>query len=201
MIYSLKGILLMVENNFLVVECAGVGYKCLTSMYTQSAFNSKIGSEIVVYTYMSVRQDALDLFGFSEKSELECFKLLTSVSGVGPKAALAILSQFPSEKLAFLITSGDSKSLTSASGIGKKTAERIVLELKDKIIKTNFTSNSNNSFVAMPMQNSNASQAAQALNVLGFSTQDVMPVLSALDPNTPIEKMISTTLKSMDKKV
>lgn len=201
MIYSLKGILLTVESNFLVVECAGVGYKCLTSLYTQSVFNSKIGSEILVYTYMSVRQDAVDLFGFSDKSELECFKLLTSVSGVGPKAALAILSQFPSDKLTFLITSGDSKSLTSASGIGKKTAERIVLELKDQIVKNNITSSPNNSFSAMPIGNSNISQAAAALNTLGFSTQDVMPVLTSLDPNTPVEQMINAALKSMDKKV
>ena len=201
MIYSLKGILLTVENNFLVIECAGVGYKCLTSLYTQSTFNSNIGSEIIVYTYMSVRQDAVDLFGFSDKSELECFKLLTSVSGVGPKAALAILSQFPADKLTFLITSGDSKSLTSASGIGKKTAERIVLELKDKIVKNTFTSSPSNSFGALPIQNSNVSQAAQALNALGFTTQDIIPVLTTLDPNTPVEKMINTALKSMDKKV
>ena len=201
MIYSLKGILLTIESNFLVVECAGVGYKCLTSLYTQSAFNSKTGSEILVYTYMSVRQDALDLFGFSDKAELEYFKLLTSVSGVGPKAALAILSQFPTEKLTFLITSGDSKSLTSASGIGKKTAERIVLELKDKIIKNSLTQSNGNSFAALPTQNSNISQAAQALSALGFTNQDVMPILTTLDPNTPVEQMISTALKSMDKKV
>ena len=200
MIYSLKGILLTVENNFLVVECAGVGYKCLTSLYTQSAFNGKIGSEVMVYTYMNVRQDAVDLFGFSEKTELEYFKLLTSVSGVGPKAALAILSQFPADKLAILITSSDSKSLTAASGIGKKTAERIVLELKDKISKGNFTPSSS-SFADVPIQGSKISEATKALATLGFSTGDVVPILSTLSPETPVEEMINTALKSMAKKV
>lgn len=200
MIYSLKGILLTTESNFLVVECAGVGYKCQTSLYTQSAFSGKIGSEVMVYTYMNVRQDAVDLFGFSDKTELEYFKLLTSVSGVGPKAALAILSQFPADKLAVLITSSDSKSLTAASGIGKKTAERIVLELKDKISKGNFTP-SNSSFVSVPAQGSNISEATKALATLGFSAGDVVPILSTLNPETGVEEMINTALRSMAKKV
>ena len=200
MIYSLKGILLTAESNFLVVECAGVGYKCLTSLYTQSAFSGKIGSEVMVYTYMNVRQDAVDLFGFSDKTELEYFKLLTSVSGVGPKAALAILSQFPADKLAILITSGDSKSLTAASGIGKKTAERIVLELKDKVSKGNFTQ-SNNSFTNIPIPNSKISEATKALATLGFSASDVVPILSTLGPEASVEEMINTALKSMAKKV
>lgn len=200
MIYSLKGILLTAENNFLVVECAGVGYKCLTSLYTQSTLSGKIGREVTVYTYMNVRQDAVDLFGFSDKTELEYFKLLTSVSGVGPKAALAILSQFPAEKLAILITSGDSKSLTAASGIGKKTAERIVLELKDKISKGSFRQ-SGSSFENVPVQGSNISEATKALATLGFSAGDVVPILSALSPETSVEEMINTALKSMAKKV
>ena len=200
MIYSLKGILLTAESNFLVVECAGVGYKCLTSLYTQSAFSGKIGNDVLVYTYMNVRQDAVDLFGFSDKTELEYFKLLTSVSGVGPKAALAILSQFPADKLALLITSGDSKSLTAASGIGKKTAERIVLELKDKISKSGFTP-SGSSFTNIPVQGSNVSEAIKALATLGFSAADVTPILSSLSPDTGVEEMINTALKSMAKKV
>ncbi|MDO4199911.1 MAG: Holliday junction branch migration protein RuvA [Clostridia bacterium] len=200
MIYSLKGILLTAESNFLVVECAGVGYKCLTSLYTQSAFSGKIGSEVMVYTYMNVRQDAVDLFGFSDKTELEYFKLLTSVSGVGPKAALAILSQFPADKLALLITSGDSKSLTAASGIGKKTAERIVLELKDKISKSG-SATSGSPFTSIPVQGSNVSEAMKALATLGFSAADVTPILSSLSPETGVEEMINTALKSMAKKV
>lgn len=200
MIYSLKGILLTAESNFLVVECAGVGYKCQTSLYTQSALSGKIGNEVMVYTYMNVRQDAVDLFGFSNKTELEYFKLLTSVSGVGPKAALAILSQFPADKLAVLITSSDSKSLTAASGIGKKTAERIVLELKDKISKSEFTP-SNSSFVSVPIQGSNISEATKALATLGFSASDVVPILSTLSPEAPVEEMINTALKSMARKV
>ena len=200
MIYSLRGILLTIENNFLVVECAGVGYKCSTSLYTQGALNSKINSEVIVYTYMNVRQDAVDLFGFAEKSELECFKLLTSVSGVGPKAALAILSQFPAEKVAALVTSGDSKSLTSASGIGAKTAQRIVLELKDKISKANVNL-PQNYITPTTLDSSKSSEVIKALGVLGFSSQDVAPVIASLDPELSVEEMINLTLKSMAKKV
>ncbi len=200
MIYSLRGILTISENNFLVVECGGVGYKCLTSLYTQSQFKDKIGSEITVYTFLSVRQDALDLFGFASKSELECFKMLTSVSGVGPKAALSILSQFPAEKVASLVTAGDSKSLTSVSGIGAKTAQRIVLELKDKLSLINADVITQKT-PAISFGNSNISEAVKALSTLGYSTQEVMPHISSFDENLPVEKLIQLTLKSMSKAV
>lgn len=200
MLYSLKGPLITLENNFLVVECSGVGYKCLTSLYTQSQFKDKISSEITVYTFLSVRQDALDLFGFASKSELECFKMLTSVSGVGPKAALSILSQFPAEKVASLVTSGDSKSLTSVSGIGAKTAQRIVLELKDKLSSIGLESSSQK-IPSIPLGNSNISEAVKALSTLGYSAQEVMPHISSFDENLPVEKLIQLTLKSMAKAV
>lgn len=198
MIYSLQGILLLIENNFLVIKCAGVGYKCLTSLYTQEEYHNKIGKEITAYTYMSVRQDAVDLFGFSSLNELNCFKLLTSVSGVGPKAALSVLSQFTAEKVAALISSGDSKSLTSASGIGAKTAQRIVLELKDKLSKS-FTGVSVLSNAVMPSGSKNISEAAKALEVLGYCAADVMPVLAKCDENLAVEELIRLTLKSMSK--
>ena len=200
MFYSLKGLLITLENNFLVVECNGVGYKCLTSLYTQSQFKDKIGNEITVYTFLSVRQDALDLFGFADNSELECFKMLTSVSGVGPKAALSILSQFPAEKVAYLVTSGDSKSLTSVSGIGAKTAQRIVLELKDKLSAIGFESSAQK-ITNMPLGNSNISEAIKALSTLGYSAGEVMQHISSFDENLPVEKLIQLTLKSMAKAV
>ena len=200
MFYSLKGSLITLENNFLVVECNGVGYKCLTSLYTQSQFKDKIGNEITVYTFLNVRQDALDLFGFADNSELECFKMLTSVSGVGPKAALSILSQFPSEKVAYLVTSGDSKSLTSVSGIGAKTAQRIVLELKDKLSAIGFESSAQK-ITNMPLGNSNISEAIKALSTLGYSAGEVMQHISSFDENLPVEKLIQLTLKSMAKAV
>lgn len=200
MIYSLKGTLLCIEDNYIVVECGGVGYKCLTSAYTQEAFKSNLDTTILVYTYMNVRQDAIDLFGFSEKDELSCFKLLTSVSGVGPKAALAILSQFSSEKVASIVTSDDSKSLTAVSGIGAKTAKRIVLELKDKLFSKNSSTN-NSKFKNILPSSSNAQNAANALMSLGYSYQDVMPFISSLDSNLSTEDMIKMTLKSMAKGV
>lgn len=200
MFYSLKGLLITLENNFLVVECNGVGYKCLTSLYTQSQFKDKIGNEITVYTFLSVRQDALDLFGFADNSELECFKMLTSVSGVGPKAALSILSQFPAEKVAYLVTSGDSKSLTSVSGIGAKTAQRIVLELKDKLSAIGFESSAQK-ITNTPLGNSNISEAIKALSTLGYSAGEVMNHITSFDENLPVEKLIQLTLKSMAKAV
>lgn len=200
MIYSLKGIFLKAESNFLVIECAGVGYKCLTSFYTQSKLKDKIGDEIIVYTYLNVRQDAVDLFGFVDEQELECFKSLTSVSGIGPKAALAILSQYSADQVVSMVISGDSKSLTAAPGIGAKTAQRIVLELKDKlskIIDSERYSNHDGGFVA---SSSNHSEAIKALSALGYSAQDVTPVVSSLDPSTSVEELITLALKSMMKK-
>ncbi len=199
MIYSLNGVLFKIEDNFLVINCAGVGYKCLTSFYTQSELKDKLNSEVLVYTYMNVRQDAVDLFGFSSTNELSCFKLLTSVSGIGPKAALAILSQFSADKVSNLVCSGDSKSLTTVSGIGAKTAQRIVLELKDKL--KGITKNKNLEINFELPKNNNISQAAKALNVLGYSDSEVMPVLSGMDENLPTEKLIQQTLKIMAKGV
>lgn len=198
MIYSLTGILTDLENNFIVINCAGVGYKCLTSLYTLSQVRDKIQSQITVYTYLNIRQDAIDLFGFFDKTELDCFKLLTTVSGIGPKAAIAILSQFPAQKVAMIVSSGDSKSLTMASGVGSKTAQRIVLELKDKLVSLQ----SDSSIKIKPttnLYNSNVSEALKALSVLGYNQNDVMPHISTLDSNLSTEKLISLTLKSLGK--
>lgn len=200
MIYSLKGKLLMIEDNFIVIECCGVGYKCLTSAYTQNTFKYELDNIITVYTYMNVRQDAVDLFGFSEKDELNCFKMLTSVSGVGPKAALAILSQFSSQQVASIVTSDDSKSLTTVSGIGAKTAKRIVLELKDKLF-SGAIQNKNSKIKNTLSSTSKTQDVANALMSLGYSYQDVMPFISTLDDNMSTEDMIKTTLKNMAKGV
>jgi holliday junction DNA helicase RuvA len=199
-IYSLQGTLLLIESNFLVIQCAGVGYKCLTSSCTQGECHNKIGKEVTIYTYMNVRQDAVDLFGFSSSNELNCFKLLTSVSGVGPKAALAILSQFTSEKVAALISSGDSKSLTSASGIGAKTAQRIVLELKDKLSHS-IAGTSLPAGAILPSCTKNIGEATRALEVLGYCASDVMPILAKCDENLSVEELIKTALKYTGKGV
>ena len=134
MFYSLKGILTHVEPSFFVVECGGVGYKCYTTLTTQRSL-PKMGQEIKVYTYVHVREDAMDIYGFATVMELNCYKMLTGVSGVGPKVGLAILSELTPEQVATSIATNDSKALTRAAGVGPKLAQRIVLELTDKVKK------------------------------------------------------------------
>ena len=132
MIYSVHGTLLAKELSLAVVECGGVGYACRTTFTTLSQLGN-VGETVFLYTALSVREDAVELFGFATKQELQCFRLLTTVSGVGPKAALAILSDLPPDRFLLTVAAGDSKQLTRSKGIGAKTAQRIVMELKDKI--------------------------------------------------------------------
>ena len=194
MLYSVRGKLIAIESNAAVVECGGVGYMCQTTMNTLKAV--KLNTEVTLYTYLNVREDAVDLFGFATKAELETFKNLISVSGVGPKAGLAVLSELSPEQVAMAIASDDLKTITRAQGIGKKIAQRIVLELKDKLAKAD-------SSFAQAAQNSvnvsagNVPKAIEALGVLGYSPSDVSPVLATLDSALPVEQLISLTLKQM----
>ncbi len=196
MIYSLKGTLIHNEAGFIVIECAGVGYKVQTTINTQKQL--KLNSTVTVYTYMNVREDAVDLFGFYSKGELSTFKMLISISGVGPKVALAILSELSSEQIALSVSAGDYKTLTRASGVGPKLAQRIVLELKDKIkgISTEGADGvvTQGSVIA---DTGNIPKAVAALAVLGYSAADVTPILSRLDPSLTVEQLISATLKQM----
>ena len=132
MIASLNGKLILKELSFAVVDCGGVGFKCFITQNTYSNLG-QIGDNVFLHTYLAVREDAMDLYGFSSVDELECFKLITSVSGVGSKIGIAMLSEFTADKISLYIASGDAKSLTAASGVGIKLAQRIVLELKDKL--------------------------------------------------------------------
>ncbi len=197
MLYSVRGKLIAIESNAAVVECGGVGYMCQTTMNTLKAV--KLNTEVTLYTYLNVREDAVDLFGFATKAELETFKNLISVSGVGPKAGLAVLSELSPEQVAMAIASDDLKTITRAQGIGKKIAQRIVLELKDKLAKA---AKEDGSF-AQAAQNSvnvstgNVPKAIEALGVLGYSPSDVSPVLATLDSTLPVEQLISLTLKQM----
>lgn len=197
MLYSVRGKLIAIESNAAVVECGGVGYLCQTTMNTLKTV--KLNTEVMLYTYLNVREDAVDLFGFATKAELETFKNLISVSGVGPKAGLAVLSELSPEQVAMAIASDDLKTITRAQGIGKKIAQRIVLELKDKLAKA---AKEDGSF-AQAAQNSvnvsmgNVPKAIEALGVLGYSPSDVSPVLATLDSNLPVEQLISLTLKQM----
>lgn len=195
MIYSVHGKLISKSNGLAIVECAGVGYACRTTQITLSEIGS-VGDEVMLYTHLSVREDAAELFGFADMQELHCFEMLTSVSGVGPKAALAILSDLPADRFALIVASGDSKTLTKSKGIGAKTAQRIVLELKDKISKENKGSDWRVlSESAVCQNNSDLEDAVSALMVLGYSQEEIMPLLLQLDKNMSSEDLIKETLR------
>lgn len=193
MIYSVRGKLIHTENSAAVVECGGVGYLCQTTMNTLKTL--KLNSEVTLYTYLNVREDAVDLFGFATQNELATFKTLISVSGVGPKAGLSVLSELTAEQVAMAIATDDIKTITRAQGIGKKIAQRIILELKDKLAKSEQTESGN---VQMPQTaGGNVAKAIEALGVLGYTPADVSPVLANFDAGLPVEQLIAMTLKQM----
>lgn len=197
MIYSVRGELIHTEPSLAVVECAGVGYACRTTMNTLKQIGGT-GGEVRLFTYLHVREDAVDLFGFADTAELSCFKQLLSVSGVGPKAALSILSELNPSKLALCITTGDSKTLTRCPGIGAKTAQRIVLELKDKVAKEQHISAVD--FAAQPSvssDNNNLSEALTALCVLGFPMQQAQNAVAGIGADASVEEIIKYALKRL----
>lgn len=198
MIYNLKGKLTVCDINFIVVECGGVGFKCFTTLNTVKQIG-KVGSEVNVFTHLSVREDAMDLYAFATPAELDSFKLLITVSGIGPKAAASILSELTPDRLALCIASGDAKSITAAQGVGKKTAERVVLELKDKmngIVSESVSSSVNN---ASSVETSSASEAVAALVALGYSQSDAAVVVGSLDKSMSVDEMIRHGLKQLAK--
>ena len=199
MLYSVRGKLIHMEPRTAVVECGGVGYKCFITMNTARQL-PVLGGEVMLYTILSVREDAVDLFGFAEQGELNCFKQLTAVSGVGPKAAVAILSELSPEKVALAVAAGDYKTLTRASGVGPKLAQRIVLELKDKVGALQVSAG-----MEMPAETAavsasgNAAQAVSALTVLGFSAGEASAAVGKLDSALPVETLVREALKSLGK--
>ncbi len=197
MFYSVRGEVIHLENGVAVIECGGVGYKCNTTVNTQK--NLRIGDEAKLYTYFNVREDAMELFGFYTREELSAYKTLISVSGVGPKVGLAILSALSPSQISLAVASGDVKTITMAQGVGKKLAQRIILELKDKF---NFGSGSEEIVGAntVNVTSGNVPKAIEALTVLGYSSSDVAPFISTLDENLPVEKLIGETLKLMGRK-
>lgn len=204
MIYSLRGKLILKETGFAVVECSGVGYGCRTSYNTVSKLG-ELGSEVMLYTHLAVREDGVELFGFADMQELNCFRLLISVSGVGPKAAVSILSDMTPEQFALIVASGDSKAMTRTKGIGNKTAQRIVLELKDKISSEAFGGGSmtvGQSSSAAPSVSGNSAmgEAMEALAVLGYSQGEIAPILRKLDPTLDTQELIKETLRIISAK-
>ncbi len=199
MIYNVKGILTYIDAQFVVVECGGVGFKCFTSLNTSKSVG-KTGSEVNLFTYLSVREDAMDLFGFSTQTELDSFKLLITVSGIGPKAAIAVLSELSPDRLAVAIASGDTKSIIKANGIGKKTAERIVLELKDKMVS--MSSGEISAAVESAgsiLEESASSEAVAALVALGFSQSDAAVAVGQMDKSLSADEMIRLGLKQLSR--
>ncbi|MBR0183643.1 MAG: Holliday junction branch migration protein RuvA [Clostridia bacterium] len=192
MIYSLNGILSNLEDDFFVVKCAGIGFKCKSDLKTLSHLKNSLGEEINVFTILNIRENAWDLFGFNDKIHVECFKMLTSVTGVGPKIALAIFSEFLPDEIFSMILMNNVNNFTMASGVGEKMAKRIVLELKEKIKKLPFSEQ-----ISEQKGDNNKSKAISALEVLGYSAKEVAPVLEKLDGSAPTEELIKQALKNM----
>ena len=199
MFYYLNGVVAEMEANLAVIDCGGVGYACATTNYTLSQL--KKGERAKLYTYMNVREDAVELFGFARQSELHSFKLLLGVSGVGPKAALSILSANTPANLAMAVVMGDEKALTAAPGIGKKIAQRIILELKDKLAKEQSSfSGDSGAILPVAVPDDKTREAGAELAVLGYSASEVAAALKGIDMDAlPLEEIIRQALKRMVK--
>lgn len=195
MIYSLTGNIVFADLNSVAVECGGVAFRCATTLNTLKKIGT-VGDKTTLYTYLNVREDALDLFGFADNYELECFKKLVGVSGVGPKAALSILSELTPDKLSLCIASGDVKAITRAQGVGPKLAQRVVMELKDKMAASVSIKSYGNDFSsAVSAQAGAGAEAVDALEVLGYSRSEAASVVGKLDSSLTVEEMIKQALK------
>lgn len=196
MIYSLHGEVIHLSQNLIVIECGGVGYACRSTSTAVS--RATIGEKLKLYTYLSVREDAVELFGFADESELNCFKMLLSVSGVGPKVALAILSDITPQEFALAVVNDDSKTITRAQGVGAKLAQRIILELKDKIKKdSSFTSSEIPKINLSAAPNNAVSEALTALMVLGFSNNQAQKALDGLSEEMTVQELVKEGLKRL----
>ena len=196
MIYYVSGPVTVLEPGLAVIDCAGVGYGCRITSYT--AGQLKLNQSARLYVTESIREDAFDLYGFISREEQHCYELLTSVNGVGPKAAMAILSAGGPQNFTLAVMTGNEKMLTAAQGIGKKIAQRIILELKDKVgggsAELDFTAGP----AATPVQTGNAAALAHAaLQELGYSAVEINAALKGVDPNATTEEMVRHALRAM----
>ncbi len=204
MFYYLQGELAHREANICVIDCSGVGYKLTVSYITSEALVSKLGKNVKLFTHLAVREDGIELFGFGSYEEKECFNRLTAVSGVGPKAAMSILSTMTPEKLALAICTEDTKAIAKAPGIGAKSAARIVLELKDKMSKdmlnNNIISAGKSQSAADFVPSSNLSEAAEALSVLGYDKNTALNALKGIDvSDKDVGEIIRLALKKLSR--
>lgn len=196
MLYSVKGILAAATPSMAVIECGGVGFRCQVTMNTARQLPA-IGREAMLYTIMNVREDAIELFGFADQAELNCFKQLTAITGVGPKAGFAILSELSPQKVALAVAGGDYKTLTRASGVGPKLAQRIVLEMKDKVENLSGGAVDLPVDTGVPSAAGNAAQAVSALTVLGFTAAEASAAVGKLDSSLPVETLVREALKAL----
>ena len=200
MFYYVQGTVTHTAPYLAVIDCSGVGYACRTTNYTLASINR--GKIAKLYTYLHVREEIFELYGFASERELSCFQMLLGVSGVGPKAALAILSSNSPEGLAMAIVSGNEKALTAAPGIGKKIAQRIILELKDKLAKGQLAMGDGEAFAGgvTIIPEDKVSEAAAALAVLGYSQQEITLALKGIEMDAlSLEEIIKQALKKMVK--
>ena len=198
MFYYLDGTVAELLVNLAVIDCGGVGYACKTTTHTLSTLTK--GQRGKVYTYLQTGDGIFDLYGFASLKELDSFRMLLNVSGVGPKAALAILSEHTPETLAMAIVTEDERSLTAAPGVGKKIARRIILELKDKIARESDSLDFSGTQAAPSGSGftSKTAEAVQALTALGYSAQEAAAALKGIDTeNLPLEEIIRQGLKKM----
>ena len=193
MIATLRGNLIYFDASSVIVECGGVGFRCATTSATLGSLPD-LGEEIFLYTYMAVREDAMDLFGFSTQEEMEAFKMIISVNGVGPKIGIALLSEFTPNQLYLYIGSNDAKMLTSASGVGIKLAQRIVLELKDKALKVGYISAADLKPKTKP-QKTASDEAVAALMALGYNKGEASLAVGKIEEDLPTDALIKQALK------
>lgn len=199
MIATLRGTLTYLEPTFCIIECGGVGFQCYISGKALGSMQ-KIGEEVLLFTYMSVKEDAIDLYGFADMEELNCFKLITSVSGVGSKIGLAILSAFTPQQISMYIAGNNPKALTAASGVGIKLAQRIILELKDKV-SVLPGAESDVSSASVPSANVNTKEAIAALISLGYSQSEAANAVGKLAPNLAVDALIKEALRLLARQV
>ena len=198
MIASLRGKFLYSDATSVVIECAGVGYKCFVTKNTLYNLPSP-NEEMFLYTHLVVREDAMDLYGFADLEELNAFKLITSVNGVGAKIGMAILSDFTPSQLILSIASNDAKTLTAAAGVGIKLAQRIVLELKDKVGNAVVGDSMNVSAVSKAVANTSSAEAIEALVSLGYTKSDAASAVGRLDATLSTDELIKQALKVLSR--
>lgn len=201
MISYIRGELVAVEKEKVIIDVGGVGYGIFMPESAMGLL-PQMGNEVKLYTYLNVREDAMQLFGFLTRDDLEIFKLLIGVSGIGPKGGLSILSKLTADDLRFAIMSGDSKAISAAPGIGKKTAEKVIIELKDKLdIEQILNPSDSETKSAIKMDGSaNAvqSEAVQALVALGYgSTESLKAVNKVNSENMTVEEVLKQALKNL----